>query len=176
MKRVLILLIATVILLSSCSFGDFNMRKHMFLMNNNKVANESFEKIIVAIQNQDSAVLKALFSKVAQSEASNLGENSIKLFKFIQGDIVSFSDASEAGVGVDYKTEQAKKQKIVQSAFYLETSAQKYYIAIRECIKDDFDNNNVGVISIYIIKSEDWDEDDIYRGDGKWTPGINIME
>lgn len=117
MKRVLILLIATVILLSSCSFGDFNMRKHMFLMNNNKVANESFEKIIVAIQNQDSAALKALFSKVAQSEASNLGENSIKLFKFIQGDIVSFSDASEAGVGVDYKTEQAKKQKIVQSAF-----------------------------------------------------------
>ena len=53
---------------------------------------------------------------------------------------------------------------------------QKYYIAIRECTKDDFDNNNVGVISIYIIKSEDWDEDYIYRGDGKWTPGINIME
>ena len=61
-------------------------------------------------------------------------------------------------------------------AFYLETSAQKYYIAIRECTKDDFDNNNVGVISIYIIKSDDWDEDYIYRGDGKWTPGINIME
>ena len=66
--------------------------------------------------------------------------------------------------------------KIIQSAFYLETSARKYYIAIRECTKDDFDNNNVGVISIYIIKSEDWDEDYIYRGDGKWTPGINIME
>ena len=132
--------------------------------------------MINTIKFKDNTELEALFSKVAQSEASNLGENSIKLFEFIQGDIVSFSDASEAGVGVDYKTEQAKKQKIVQSAFYLETSAQKYYIAIRECTKDDFDNNNVGVVSIYIIKSEDWDEDYIYRGDGKWTPGINIME
>ena len=51
------------------------------------------------------------------------------------------------------------KKTGMPASWIVETSAQKYYIAIRECTKDDFDNNNVGVISIYIIKSEDWDPD-----------------
>ena len=174
MKKMCFLFIVLILFFTSCSLGGENM--NAFKKNDESIANNTFETVINTIKFKDNTELEALFSKVAQSEASNLGENSIKLFVFIQGDIVSFSDASEAGVGVDYKTEQAKKQKIVQSAFYLETSVQKYYIAIKECTKDDFDNSNVGVISIYIIKSEDWDEDYIYRCDGKLTPGINIME
>ena len=45
---------------------------------------------------------------------------------------------------------------------------------MKECTKDDFDQDNIGLLSIYIIKSEDWKEDCVYRGDGKWTPGIHI--
>ena len=97
-----------------------------FKKNDESIANNTFETVINTIKFKDNTELEALFSKVAQSEASNLRENSIKLFKFIQGDIVSFSDASEAGVGVDYKTEQAKKKaKDSTVCLYLETSAQK---------------------------------------------------
>jgi hypothetical protein len=130
--------------------------------------------VISAIKSQDNTQLVALFSKVVQGETSDLGENSKNFIKFIQGEIVSFSNASEAGVGIDADYEYGKMRKEMQSVFHIETSRQKYYIAIKECTRDDSDNNNVGVISIYIIKSEDWNEDYIYRGDGKWTPGINI--
>lgn len=174
MKKICLLFITLVLFLTSCSLGGENT--NIFKENDESIANNTFEKVINTIKSQENTELEALFSKVVQGETSNLEENAINLIKFIQGDIVSFSDSSEAGVGADYKTEQGKKQKEIHSAFHIETSEQKYYIVIRECTKDDFDKNNVGVISIYIIKSEDWNEDYIYRGDGKWTPGINIVE
>ena len=89
-------------------------------------------------------------------------------------DIVSISDADDAGVGTDYEIETGKISKIIQSAFTCETDLHKYYVAMKECTKDDFDQDNIGLLSIYIIKSEDWKEDGTYGGDGKWTPGINI--
>ena len=64
----------------------------------------------------------------------------------------------------------------MQSTFSVETESRKYYLAIRECIDDDFDNKNIGVVSIYIIDAENWKEDYLYRGDGKWSQGINIMQ
>ena len=100
----------------------------------------------------------------------------MKFFAFIHGDIVAFSSASEAGVGTDYRIESGKKRKEIQSAFCISTTENTYYIAIKECIKDEFDDNNIGIMSIYIIESNNWTENYVYRGDGKWIPGINIVD
>lgn len=61
---------------TSCSLGDENM--NAFKKNDESIANNTFETVINTIKFKDNTELEALFSKVAQSEASNLGENSIK--------------------------------------------------------------------------------------------------
>ena len=67
-----------------------------------------------------------------------------------------------------------KMLNLIQPVFDIETSEQKYHVAMKECTIDEFNSDNVGVMSIYIIKDEDWKEDYIYLGHGKWELGINI--
>ena len=43
------------------------------------------------------------------------------------------------------------------------------------CAEDNYDDGNLGLYSIYIIRFEDTDTKYTYWGDGNWTPGINVM-
>ena len=141
--------------------------------NDEKIADQTFDKIITAIRLEDDSKIVDMFSNDIQSEADLL-QSALMFFDFIHGDIVSFSSASEAGVGTDYRTENGKKRKEIQSAFCFNTTENTYYIAIKECVKDELDADNIGIVSIYIIESNNWTNDYVYRGDGKWIPGINI--
>ena len=174
MKKIGLLLLVAMLLLTSCSVEK--VRMNFFEEDDTIIADNTLGQILEAINARDHLKLKTLFSKSVQDEANDLEENALNFIEFIQGNIVSFSKASEAGVGADYKTENGKKQKEIQSAFYIETSEHQYYIAIGECIRDDSNNRDVGVTSIYIIESKKWNEDYIYRGDGEWLHGINILE
>lgn len=168
MKKICLLLIVLVLFLTSCD--------NMGILNEDDsiIANNTFERLINKIKTHDSSGIESLFSKTVQDATSDLEENCADLIQFIQGDIVSISDAADGGMRVDCKVEKGKISKIVESAFTCETDLHKYYVAMKECTKDDFDQDNIGLLSIYIIKSEDWKEDWVYRGDGKWTPGIHI--
>ena len=168
----MILLIVTVTF-TSCSQGEANMG--IFRDTDEKIADKTFNKIISAIRLEDDSKIVDLFSNAIKSE-DDLSKPAMTFIKCIRGDIISFSSASEAGVGADYKTETGKKRKEIQSAFCINTTESSYYIAIKECVKDEFDDNNIGIMSIYIIESSNWTEDYVYRGDGKWNPGINIVD
>lgn len=172
--RKLILSIILLILIStftSCSNGGIDM----VASNDEKIADKTFNEMITAIRLEDDSKIVDMFSNAIKNEV-NLSQSVSMLFDFIHGDIVSFSSASEAGVGVDYRTESGKKRKEVQSAFCISTTENIYHIAIKECVQDEFDDDNVGIMSVYIIESNKWTEDYVYRGDGKWIPGINIVD
>ena len=143
--------------------------------NDERIADKTFNEIINAIRLKDDAKIVDMFSSAIKSE-NDLPQSAVKFVNYIHGDIISFSSASEAGVGVDYKTENGKKRKEIQSAFCINTTESTYFIAIKECIKDGFDDNNIGLLSIYIIESANWTEDYVYRGDGKWVQGIIIVD
>ena len=144
----------------------------IFIDNDEKVADKTFSEIISAIRlNDDSRIVNMLSNTIKSEE--NLSQSALRFVEYIHGDIISFSSASEAGVGANYKTETGKKIKEIQSSFCINTTESTYYIAIKECIKDEFDDN-IGIISIYIIESNNWTQDYVYRGDGKWVHGINI--
>ena len=172
MKTTCLLIIVLVFFLTSCSLGGDNMG--ILNQDDSIIANNTFERLINKIKTHDSSGIESLFSKTVQDATSDLEENCADLIQFIQGDIVSISDAADGGMRVDCKVEKGKIVKIIVSSFTCETNLHKYYVAMKECTKDDFDQDNIGLLSIYIIKSEDWKEDYVYRGDGKWTPGIHI--
>ena len=172
-KVILLILLILALTITSCSNGETGMG--VFGDNDEKIADKTFNEIITAIRLQDDSKIVDMFSNSIKSE-DNLSQSALKLFGFIHGDIVAFSSASEAGVGADYITETGKKRKEIQSSFCINTTESTYYIAIKECIKDEFDDNNIGIMPIYIIESNNWTEDYVYRGDGKWTQGINIVD
>jgi hypothetical protein len=156
---------------ASCSNGGTDVG--ILGDNDEIIADKTFNKIITTIGSNDDSTMVNMFSNTVKSEA-DLSHSVLLFYDFIQGDIVSFSSASEAGVGTDYRTENGKKRKEIQSAFCFNTTENTYYIAIKECVKDELDADNIGIVSIYIIESNNWTNDYVYRGDGKWIPGINI--
>ena len=161
---------------SACGFIEFNSVVSSALVDNAEVANNTFQKIITAVSNRDANAIKKLFSNNVKQQVDDMDEKISELFEFIQGDIISYSDAKDRGVGVSTKTEHGKRRKDIQPCFCLTTSMHTYYFAIRECMVDTFDPNNEGLLSIYIIDADDWTEAYVYRGDSAWTPGINVVE
>jgi len=173
MKKIqlLVILIMLMFIFTSCSILSNSMS--LFNQSDESIADKTFEKLINAIETSNKETVKAMFSNAIQ-ENENLEEKSLQLLEFIKGDIVSYSLSADSGVGADYRIKKGKRKKEIQSSFRIVTTESEYYMAIKECVKDDFDSSNVGVLSIYIIKAEDWKEDCVYRGGGEWTPGITI--
>ena len=167
-----ILLLVLIVTFTSCSNGVINVG--IWADNDEKIADKTFNEIISAVRSKDASKIVDMFPNVIKNE-DNLSQSALTFVNYIHGEIISFSSAAEAGVGADYRTESGKTRKEIQSSFCINTTESTYYIAIKECIKDEFDNN-VGVISIYIIEANNWTEDYVYRGDGKWTIGINIVD
>jgi hypothetical protein len=139
--------------------------------NDTEVANAHMDKILEAIQQKDQDALKTMFSKKAISEADNFDESIDSLFNFFQGDFISYKAWA---TGADQDKDHGHTCKSLQSAYDVETSTQRYRIAIKDFTVDTANKDNVGIYSLYIIKMEDTSEEVAYRGDGKWTPGINF--
>jgi len=170
MKRMhIVMVLIVMIVLSSCAGGA----DRMFLGSDEKIADETFSEIVIAIQNQDSAQIAKMFARSVKSE-KELQQDASILIDYIRGEVVSVSAATEKGVGADYQKDDGKGRKEIQSSFYLETTQTSYYVAIKECVINDFDNRGVGVIALHIIEVCNWKEEYVYRGDGSWTPGIVI--
>ena len=78
------------------------------------------------------------------------------------------------------KTRESRKEndeilQIMDSTYDVKTTKSEYRITIQYVVKDTANNDNVGIHSLYIIKTaEDITSQSAYWGDGKHTPGINI--
>ena len=168
MKRIILLFFTLLMLLalSSCSV--------ISPLSDESRAVVTLEVIVHAVNDNDAEALAYLFSYNVLTEKSDLLDTSKDFIEFVGGEIITYSEPADNGISSYEEFEYGKIRKEIQYSVTVETTAGKYHIAILECVTDDFDEENVGVISIYIIKAESWQNDYVYRGDGNWTPGINI--
>lgn len=169
MKRIILLFFTLLMLLafSSCSVIDYPL-------SDESRAVVTLEVIVHAVNDNDAEALAYLFSYNVLTEKSDLLDTSKDFIEFVGGEIITYSDPADNGISPYEEFEYDKIRKEIQYSVTVETTAGKYHIAILECVIDDFDEENVGVTSIYIINAENWQNDYVYRGDGNWTPGINI--
>jgi hypothetical protein len=170
------MLFALVILFTFASCTLNKSQVELLMGDPNAIADNTFSNIVDAINNRNATAIRRIFSVFACRESDLTNEQAEAFLHFIEGEIVTYSSASEAGVIVHNKYEFGKERKVIQSSFRLETTEQTYYIAIIECPKDTFDRDNSGVTSVYIINAKDWEEDYIFRGEKVKTPGIHILE
>ncbi len=127
-----------------------------------RIADRTFDEFVNALKNQDKAKFKSLFSNNAKNEAKTLDKDIEELFSFIKGDIISFSRTENTGIPAETTYVYGKEKKIISPCFTLETDEEKYYLGIEQCIMDDFDCDNEGIIYICIINAKDWKEDCFY--------------
>ncbi len=95
---------------------------------------------------------------------------------FFQGEITKYDDWG--GPCIETGKNDGERQgtwKSLQSTYDVVTNKGEYRFAIQEYISDTGDPKNIGINSLYIIKSEDSDMQYAYRGDGEWTQGIIIV-
>ena len=169
MKRIILLFFTLLMLLalSSCFVIDYPL-------SDESRAVVTLEVIVHAVNDNDAEALAYLFSYNVLTEKSDLLDTSKDFIEFVGGEIITYSEPADNGISSYEEFEYGKMRKEIQHSVTIETTLGRYYIAILECVIDDFDEENVGVTSIYIIKAENWQNDHVYRGDGNWTPGINI--
>ena len=174
-----------LLFLTACSTGgqimskfpeNENLSKNLPSDNDRSIANTQFEQIVNACETQDRNALKALFSKKAISETPDIDESIVGLFNFFQGEVLSYDDWGGPGTYAGKNDDgSGRNWKKLRSSYDLETSKQKFRFAIETFVLDTANPENVGVSSLYIIKAEDSDLAFAYKGDGKWTTGINII-
>ena len=174
MKKLYLILMMLVLLLTSCSIGESNV--NFYFGDNISIADKTFEKVVAAIEANDAKLLESYFSANVQEQVSELHTQATDFLNFIDGKVVSYTSAKEAGVGANMTNRHGKKIKDILSTFTLKTDSQTYYIEIKEIIIDHFDSKNIGIQSIYIINANDWEFDYMFGSRGECNPGINIVK
>ena len=169
----MLIVLAVTVLFSACSLGEQSNLRREYFRSDQDTANDSFEKICKAVKSKDKVAMQKMFSKNAIGKSENFNTEMDDLFGFFQGQVLSYNDWG--GPGTEETTDDGRDWKYIVSTYDVKTGVQDYRFAIRECVEDTGYPDNVGLWSIYIIKlQDDTDPKFAYRGDSKWTPGINF--
>lgn len=171
-------LVGLILILASGSLCSCSMRKSFLMMVDESIANKQFEKLIDAIQTQDIDAVRALFSENALKEAENADESIQAMFDYFHGTMASYNDWAGPNVIAGNNDDGTGRYwKRYYSTYDIETTQDKYRLAMEIIMADTTDAGNVGIRSLYIIRFEDdTDQNCAYRGDGAYTPGINIRK
>lgn len=160
------LLLVISILFGACSGGDF-------YLSDSQIVNAQFDKILKALESEDPAALKSLFSPNAIEQAQSFDGCVQALFEYCQGTGAFYADDGPATT--EKSQDDGVERKVIDKSYDVSTSTDTYRFAISFVVTDDGDKDNIGIWSLYVIKmKDDLDPDDAYWGDGKNTPGIHI--
>lgn len=161
-----ILLLACAFSMAGCAFFD-----DLFAPSDDEDADNKLNSFVECLQNEDGDGIKALFAQNKIASLSDFDESMEELFLYYDGEFVSVTRHS---TGVEDDKDSGIKRKWYNMSYDVTTSAAIYRMAW--CAKDTGDSGNVGIESFYILKADDDPNypQYTYRGDGAWTPGINI--
>ena len=162
-----ILLVMILIFSSSCQKGVPMIIKD----NDHQKALKQIETVLEAIQNKNDNKLKLLFSQSTLKHLQSYEESINELFVYFQGSVISFDDG--AGPFVETMKEDNLVYQLMESSFIVKTDICEYRFAMQYITQGNAED--VGITSLYIIKTtDDKNLNDVYWGDGKFTPGIHI--
>lgn len=176
--------ITAVLLLSSCSV-EWSEKAHSFFGNlkghimynisqdNRDKSEEKFKQLITAIESEDPDAVQSLFSDKVVNDVKGFNDSIKELIVFYNGKLVSYDD--EFPVHSSKEKNDGISIVYTEGSFDVETTEDKYRIAFRMYMEDDTDPDNIGISSLYIIRTEDSPlKSYSYWGDGDFSPGIHF--
>lgn len=172
MKKMIcsLIAIALILALNSCLF---TRPTGLIRDEDGELIDECMQQVYIAIKENDSEALKAVFSEKAIDEAEDIDEEIERLLSFIQGKAV-LCTRDESPVATE-KAEDGCKQKQLVAWYDLNTDEEKYLIFVADYPIDTFTPENEGLYSLMILKAED--EDKLTGAIEDWIiPGIRILD
>ena len=168
MKKTIRLLGLSILFFSQMLF----MLSCSFLKNEDEMIEEKVQNLISYLDNDDKEGIKSLFAE-KQIENNNDFELSLNdLVEYYDGTSISKIQGS---MGTDKDKNQNYQATWYNIPYKITTTIEEYRLAIYWCIEYSSNSKQLGIWSLYIIKEEDYPTPTYtYRGDGLWTPGINI--
>jgi hypothetical protein len=179
MKRYVVISILVIISLMLSSCVGSSRTDMLNKSSDEEVANEKLVKILDYIMNEDEESLKAMFSQCALDESKNFSENAKLLFKFFDGEIVSWE--KDSGPHVSKSANYGEIVKEVSSYYFVKTDKGSYFFLINDFPVDDVNSNNEGLYMVLVVLAENRldifePENEILYIDGEKvrTPGIYL--
>lgn len=138
-----------------------------------QITDEQMEALLGALETQDTESILTLFAPNALNEANNMETTVDLLYSYYQGNYRTYDNWDAAN------SETTKENDYLRVEYYgtydVVTDMDAYRFAFHYVAADSADEGNVGINSIYVIKMvDDTDPRYAYRGDGRYTPGIQI--
>ena len=178
----IILLLVLVIGLSACTFRSedasdqpprfFDSIANRPFMSMRKQTDALITELLSYMENQDQAAFLAQFAPNVISDPDMLEQQCAELFQFFSGTVESQTWEAAQNSASKKLDEYHSETKV---SYDIVTTEDYYRIAMNFCAEDNYDDGNLGLYSIYIIRFEDTDTKYTYWGDGNWTPGINVV-
>jgi len=169
MLKPLALLIAGILLLSSCSLLDMQQTN---ADRDEMKTDAMFETILSAIENGDSDTIKALFSEEALEEANDIDGAIEYLFNLFDGEIVSWERGAQS-IGTSYR--EGRSSRLIRTWYTVYTETGRYLFLLLDYDENTIDPNLEGLYTLHGI--DDADEDAAW---GTWqeleAPGVYMPE
>lgn len=171
--RVIFLISIILFLLCSCSLAGIRLNQ---LSNNDDfaIASNKMEIIIKAIETNDNALLKSVFSINALTEIDDIDANMNSLFDYINGNIDTWEQNSQI---VDQTNSHGVKVRKARTWYTVNTNSNEYMFLLVDYTIDTENPDNVGLYMLEVLENKDRYEYDITGMNnpiaGIWLPSKN---
>lgn len=157
MKKLLIfpMILLLFFLAAGCRKNDANI-----------IAENTTDKIIKALENNDKEALEELFSNDALENIPDFDDKSEYLMQLFNGEFIS----KEGAVSEEGNISDANNERIIRSHYTVKTDIGTYMFFIAEKIEKDSDSNGLYFLQI-IPESKKYIELNL-QGDKRYGPGI----
>jgi hypothetical protein len=137
--------------------------------------NNYFDKLCLQLKSNNASGIKNVFAPEIAISVQNIDEQIAQLLDFCDLYLYNDEDIFYNALGCKYYISEnnAEFYEISYEIFVVETDIC-YNFALRWCVADETLSDNVGLWSLYVIKDDEYNSDELYWGDGLWTNGINI--
>lgn len=162
-KLILCLLLIISFGLCNCSFGNSD-ETHI---------KEKFTILLKHVNEKNNLEIKEMFSENVRNSLLFLDESISELISYYDGTYSKIE--KNGGSYTEESFNYGKVSKVIRTGFKVHSTIDNYYFCFDWCVVDDFDEKNIGIKSMYIIKeSENRNPNTSYSGDGSFTNGLFI--
>lgn len=161
------------LLLSSCSvYSLIGTKKRYCAKNEEKIISETLTLIAEAATLKDVDKMKEIFSANTQ-KVDGFEAQVDDFFEYVQGAVFATKTDTGGYQGASSKERNGRKTSSLTYFSQAEKNGVVFYIGIKECTKDNFVRENVGVVCLYVIDAYTY-EQTRYTTAG-WEAGIYIV-
>lgn len=158
-KTLLIIIFCSMILMSSGCIKD----------GDSHLARTKMLTLFDYIEKNENEKIKELFSPIIKEDISDMDNKINEMCEFVKGE---YKSITSLGLGSSVSYDYGKEVRTFDMYYIIETSSNEYYFSILWKIKDDYEEKNIGIWSLYL---EEKINENPPTPRENWENGINLI-